>query len=574
MTALPEKWQIVSWQKKDEQHARIPSAWLLKSSPSPDVKTYIDIPRKSGILSKEEIRITEEYDGTGLAEAIRKRELTSVDVVRAFSKRAAIAHQLTNCLTEILFSEALVRAAKLDAHLDSGKSPLGPLHGVPVSLKDTFKIKGYDASIGLAALSFKPAEENSVLVDNLLGAGAVLYCKTNVPQTLMALDSHNNTFGRTLNPFNTLVTAGGSSGGEGALLGMRGSVLGVGTDVGGSIRIPAMCNGTFGIKPSWQRIPYAGQEGGQLPAVSKVGIPASAGPLAHSMRDIELFFKAVLEQKPWEQDPDVLPTPWSALSSVAGRRLRVGVVKRDGVMEPHPPILRLLDEVAGSMRVAGIEVIEMDIAPLFSQCQSLANALFGVEGGNAIFDILESTNEPLSPWLSTRLRRKKAFSLDKTRELHAKRTELQRQFLRIWKDASGGEIDAFICPVAPHPVPPIDRWNGVSYTSSFVLLDYPAGVIPVRKFDKTDMQGEMAETKAIGSWDKTNRELCKLGSLLITVWILIQWLGTEIDRSVYIGTPLCIQVVAQKMEERKLCEVMTAISEAIHGSEKKLSSRL
>jgi amidase len=196
-------------------------------------------------------------------------------------------------LTEIFFQDALKRAEELDAHLDAKKPPLGPLHGVPVSLKDTFKVKGYDASIGLAALCFQPATENSTLVDILLSSGAVLYCKTNIPQTLMALDSHNNVFGRTLNPLNIAITPGGSSGGEGALLGLRGSILGVGTDVGGSIRIPAMCNGTYGMKPSWERVPYAGQEGGMLPGTTKVGLPASAGPLAHSVRDIELFFRAV-----------------------------------------------------------------------------------------------------------------------------------------------------------------------------------------------------------------------------------------------------------------------------------------
>ena len=132
----------------------------------------------------------------------------------------------------------------------------------------------------------------------------------------MALDSHNNIFGRTINPLNTAVTAGGSSGGEGALIAMRGSILGVGTDVGGSIRIPAMCDGTFGIKPSWERIPYAGQEGGALPGASKVGIPASAGPLAHSMRDIELFFSAVSAQQPWTTDADVVPLPWTPSSKL------------------------------------------------------------------------------------------------------------------------------------------------------------------------------------------------------------------------------------------------------------------
>lgn len=464
------------------------------------------------------------------------------------------------------------RAEELDAHLDAKKPPFGPLHGVPVSLKDTFKVRGYDASIGLAALCFKPAAENSVLVDCLLGAGAVLYCKTNIPQTLMALDSHNNIFGRTLNPLNTAVTAGGSSGGEGALLAMRGSILGVGTDVGGSIRIPAMCDGTFGVKPSWERLPYAGQEGGALPGASKIGIPASAGPLAHSMRDIELFFRAVSEQRPWRQDPDVSPLPWSSLASLggAGRTLRIGVVRRDGVIEPHPPIARLLDEVKQKLQRNGVEVVEMDITPLFSQCQSLANGMFNVEGANAMFDLLESANEPLSPWLSTRLRRKTPVALPKAQELHGRREELRKKFLSVWKDQHG-EIDAFICPVAPHPVPPIDRYNGVSYTSSFVLLDYPAGTVPVRTFTKEDMKGEMPNTKPLGNWDKANRELCKCyETSIVSVGVVLMVLktGTNFDRSVYLNTPLCVQVVAPKLEEEKLVQAMSAIDAALKGNER------
>ncbi|KAF2683550.1 amidase [Lentithecium fluviatile CBS 122367] len=554
---IPAKWQLISWQKKDEQFNRIPTDWRLPQLPSEDVTNYLDIPRKCGLLSQKELHITELYDAASLAEAIKTRKLKCIDVARAFCKRAAIAHQLTNCLTEILFDDAIRRASELDAHLDAGKPPLGPLHGVPVSLKDTFKIKDYDASIGLAALCFEPAQENAVLVDNLLAAGAVLYVKTNVPQTLMALDSHNNIFGRTLNPINTAVTAGGSSGGEGALLAMRGSVLGVGTDVGGSIRIPAMCNGVFSIKPSWERIPYAGQESGIPPAIAKLGIPASAGPLAHSMRDIELFFRVVADQKPWEMDPDVVPSAWTVLPNLKGRKLRVGIVRRDGVIDPHPPILKVLDEVKIKMLSAGIEVIEMDITPLFSKCQSLANAMFGVEGGNAIFDVMESADEPLSPWLQSRLRRKPPLSLEKTRELHARRTDLQKQFLKIWKDAHGQEIDAFVCPVAPHPVPPIDRWNGTSYTSSFVLLDYPAGVVPVRAFEKRDMNGKLSAAKPIGSWDKANREL---------------W--TQVDRSIYIGTPLSVQVVAPKLQERRLCEVMSAIDDALKRGSASPSAKL
>ncbi|KAL5451263.1 hypothetical protein PMIN07_008650 [Paraphaeosphaeria minitans] len=352
-------------------------------------------------------------------------------------------------------------------------------------------------------------------------------------------------FGRTLNPLNTAVTAGGSSGGEAALLRMRGSVLGVGTDVGGSIRVPAMCEGLYSVKPSDGRVPYAGQEGGSKPAVGKLGVNASAGPMTHSIRDIELFFEAVSEQKPWKLDPDVIPGPWNSFSSLAGRRLRVGVVRRDGVVEPLPPITRLMEDAAVTMRKSSIEVVELDITPVFSKCHSLINALMGVEGGNSMFDLLESFDEPLSPWIQPRMRRKEPVAFEQLRELHAQRSQLQKEALQIWK-----RVDAFICPVAPHPVPEIDKYNAASYTSSFVLLDYPAGTVPVRLFEKNDEQGDMTRVPVLGSWDKRNREL---------------W--SRVDRSVYIGTPLCIQVVAPKLEERRLYEAMLAIDSALKADE-------
>ncbi len=97
-------------------------------------------------------------------------------------------------------------------------------------------------------------------------------------------------------------------------------------------------------------------------------------------------------------------------------------------------------------------------------------------------------------------------------ELHAQRMELETAMLNIWKDPKiGRRIDAIICPVAPHPTPPIDRWNAVGYTSTFVLLDYPAGTLPVRDVTESDLEGEI-ENEALGSWDKVNRGLCKCAS--------------------------------------------------------------
>jgi amidase len=502
-------WQAIAQRKQAERKSRIPKEWLLSSLPSSDVLDLRSIPRTCGILTPKELQITENHDATSLAQTIRSRTLTAEAVTIAFCKRAAIAQQVCNCLTEIFFSDAIARARYLDReYLTTGKT-LGPLHGVPISLKDTFKVKGYDASIGIASLAENPAKENSLLVDILLDQGAVIYCKTNIPQTLMALDSDNNIFGRVLNPRNGKVTAGGSSGGEGALIAMRGSVLGVGTDIGGSIRIPAMCGGLYGIKPSAQRVPYVRQENGTRKGASKIGLSASAGPLAGSMRDCELFLNAISNARPWEQDPSIAYGLWEEQGAMVKKPL-LGVIRTDGLITPLPPVSKVLEETVRALRKSGVEVVEIN-APAFKRCQSLANSFFSIDGGNFMFDLLEKTGEPLTNWLSTRLRRKAPISLQNLVEFHAKKIELETEMLKIWKDPKTGRtIDAFICPVAPHPVPPIDRWNGVSYTSSFVLLDYPAGSLPVRDFTISDLKGELGDSKPLGSWDKINMDLCEL----------------------------------------------------------------
>lgn len=102
------------------------------------------------------------------------------------------------------------------------------------------------------------------------------------------------------------------------------------------------------------------------------------------------------------------------------------------------------------------------------------------------------------------MRRKTPATVDTLRDLRAQKTKLQNDFLKYWKTADGRRIDVMTCPVAPHPVPPIDRWNGIGYTSSFVLLDYPAASIPVQPVNKADLVEEM-DGEVLGPWDKVNR---------------------------------------------------------------------
>jgi Asp-tRNA(Asn)/Glu-tRNA(Gln) amidotransferase A subunit family amidase len=402
----------------------------------------------------------------------------------------------------------------LDAYQRRTGKLVGPLHGLPISVKDTFKITGCDTTIGLAALAYKPATENSTLVDLLLSLGAVIIAKTNIPQTLASLDSTNSIFGRTLNPINRRLTAGGSSGGEGVLVAMRGSAIGIGTDIGGSIRVPAMCNGIYGFKPSNGRVPFGGQENGNPEGKGRSGIQAVAGPIARSVADIDVLMREIVPRAEL-YDHECIPGCWpSQPPQNKPQKFTVGVLRSDGRITPLPPIARIIEEVAQTLgRTEGIEVVEIPAPKELGECQSIANALMAADGNDFMVDLIERTGEPLMPWLATRFKRGTPKTLAQLFKLQQRRSHIEKALMKLWTlgPGKGRRIDAIIHPVAPHPVPEMDRWNAVGYTSSFVLLDWPAGTIPVRNFTEADLElGKEMDSPVLTSWDERNRELCKL----------------------------------------------------------------
>ncbi|RHZ62322.1 putative general amidase [Aspergillus thermomutatus] len=580
----------VSQRKLAELDARIPSEWRLSDSQIPpgmlspaesvtNVKQYervnvMDVPRTCGLLSGRELEITEEYDARALLRAIADKRLTAEEVTTAFCKtkamqRAAVAHQLTRCLTEPLFDRALQRARDLDAHLHRTGRPLGPLHGLPVSVKDCFHIAGVDSSIGIAALASRPATEDAPLVQLLTALGAIVLAKTNVPQTMGALDSANFVFGRTLNPLSRRLSAGGSSGGEGVLVALRGCMVGFGTDIGGSIRVPAMCTGVYGFKPSVGRVPCGGQENGQIPGKGRIALQAVAGPIARSVGDLAAVMEEIVPRAELFGE-DCVPGSWAGEFPRAGpgvqrRHVTIGVLRSDGLVQPLPPVARVLDEVARTLRrTPGVEVVEIPVPAALAQCQGLAGRLMGVDDGSAMLDLLERTGEPLIPWLQGRMKRGKALSVVQLAQLQAQRSALEKELLSLWmRDGdklAGRGVDAIIHPVAPHPVPEIDRYNAVGYTSSFVLLDYPAGVIPVRRFRETDLElGKEMTAPVLGSWDKANRQL---------------WNEKTVDRRVYLDSPLSIQVVTPKQHDYELYRAMEIIDRAVRAEEHKTVAKL
>ncbi|KAL1847481.1 hypothetical protein Plec18167_005131 [Paecilomyces lecythidis] len=560
---IPQEWRLPA-------HL-IPSGMLSAADSVAKAKEYgrinvVDVPRTCGLLTTREIEVTEKWDAKGLLLEAARGRLSAEEIATAFCKRAAVAHQLTRCLTEPLFASAIKRGKELDEHLKHTGKTIGPLHGLPVSVKDSFNVKGVDSSIGIAALAFKPAKENAALVDLLLSLGAIIIAKTNVPQTLGALDSCNNVFGRTLNPLNRQLTAGGSSGGEGVLVAMHGSMVGFGTDIGGSIRVPAMCNGIYGFKPSNGRVPYGGQESGQLDGKGRVSLQPVAGPLARSVEDLGVVMKEIVPRAELFGE-DCVPGKWESEAALkphgSSRKFTVGLLRSDGIVEPLPPVVKVLDEVAQILReTEGIEVVEIPVPPIFKKCQGLAGRLMDVDGGGKMMELLESTSEPLIPWLKGRVGRGKPITVTKLYQLQAERSKIEKEMLKLWTSPDGTRdrnynhgrhIDAIICPVAPHPVPEIDRYNAVGYTSSFVLLDYPAGALPVRPFRESDQEsGKEMTAQVLGSWDKRNREL---------------WNEKTVDRRVYLDSPLSVQVVTPKLHDYDLFQAMQIIDRALRYHE-------
>ena len=156
------------------------------------------------------------------------------------------------------------------------QQPPGMLHGLPVSIKECFKIAGQDTTIGVAKKCGLPSADDAVIVKVLRRQGAIVFARTNIPQTMLSYECGNPIYGTTLNPYDLQRSPGGSSGGEGALIGSHGSILGVGTDIGGSCRIPAAYSGCCGFKPTAGRLSGVGAVPG---TPGQEGVKSTAGPM-------------------------------------------------------------------------------------------------------------------------------------------------------------------------------------------------------------------------------------------------------------------------------------------------------
>lgn len=293
-------------------------------------------------------------------------------------------------------------------------------------------------------------------------------------------DSENNIFGRTLNPHNTNLTAGGSSGGEGALVALRGSILGVGTDIAGSIRIPALCCGVYGFKPTADRVPFGGQVSIALEGLP--GLKPCAGPLAHSIADLQLFMKCVVgEGNAWEYDHTAVAAPWNSsprASNVRNGGLTIGVLAEDKHFPLHPPVKRALEEAVKALNRAGHRIVR-----IYNQDKDNMSVAYASRIAFQYFtygpheDYIGASGEPLVN--SVAKRASPMFSgpwpveqeqepLTKIHNLHEARQQVSEVWRQTWVEQ---KLDVVLAPGAQNTAVAYDTSGWPPYTVLWNLLD-------------------------------------------------------------------------------------------------------
>ncbi|KAJ9612646.1 hypothetical protein H2200_004243 [Cladophialophora chaetospira] len=556
-------WESRAKAKREAILDSIPEKWRLQKIPSPEEQKDVTGSYIQQFLNDKEIAITE-TDAVGIAEKVAAGEWSAVDVTEAFCHRASLAHQLVNCLHETFFDAAVASAKDLDEYYAKKKKTIGPLHGVPVSLKDQFHVKDVETTMGyvgwIGTFEGKPDDprkgtHESEMVRELRALGAVLYCKTSVPHTLMSGETVNNIIGYTWNPKNRYLCSGGSSGGEGALIGLKGSPGGFGTDIGGSIRIPAAFNGLYGIRPTSGRLPYEGMANsmdGQNTVLSVVG------PLATTARGVRLLTKAILSEKPWLYDPGVVEMPWrdaqeqailDILKSTSDKgQLSFAVLKSDGIVTPQPPVARAVSMVAEALSKAGHKIIEWK-PPSHKTLLDLTFKTWAYDGGKDIHDSFALSGEDISPQV-------KSIYGDKAREqftaaqIAANNVDLRRfrkEYMEYWNSTAqetgnGQPVDGIISPLAPYPAARRKLYKYYGYSAWVNGLDYTSVVLPVTASDKTVDKYE-AEYTPIGDLDKD--------------------VFDAYDADLYDGAHVSVQIVGRRYTEEKTLAIAEYIGQLL-----------
>jgi amidase len=420
-----------------------------------------------------------------MATAIRARKVSPVELVEAHLARIEKLNPSLNAFVYVDADGARAQAKAAEEVLASPNSgaEIGPLHGVPISMKSSVDVAGWKAECGTVLRTNYVASEDAPLVSRLRKAGAILIGTTNVPEFLMAYETDNLLYGRTNSPWDLSRTPGGSSGGEAAAIASGCSAGGVGSDGGGSIRIPAHFSGICGLKPTPGRIPSTGHYPVSAGPFAQLGV---VGPMARTIKDMAILFEVMAG--PDIGDPASAPVPIRRKSAEQIRRLRVRYFEDDGVTPVTAETAAAVGKAAEALRQQGFAVEQWRPRNLERVWQLWWN-LFGRGVQMAFAPTVEGREEELSPMYRDFRAMVAAQPPMNAQELL--NTLLGRDALRGMLLEKMEEFPILLCPVCAIPAfrhrerewnvegKKVEYLKAMSYSQWFNILGNPAAVVPV-----------------------------------------------------------------------------------------------
>ncbi|HYV06700.1 MAG TPA: amidase [Blastocatellia bacterium] len=416
---------------------------------------------------------------TRLAEIIRAKEASPVEVVEAHIRRIEEVNPKLNAFVTTTFDRARSEAHSAE-HKIARRESVGPLHGVPISIKDTFETAGVRTVAGSRLLENNIPDRDAPVVARLKQAGAIVLGKTNVPEFAMDFRSENLVFGRTSNPWDLGRVPGGSSGGEGAAIASGCSSAGVGSDLGGSIRVPAHFCGIVGLKPTPGRIPVTGH----IPlCVGPFALGNSNGPLARTVEDLGLMLKVLAGFDP--ADPQSAPVPVRDSRSIEARKLRVMWHTNNGFAPVTAATRDTVERAAKALADRRLEVEERRPAGI-ERAFELWYAFLGQAGVPGIVNLYNGREELMGPLMQALKAIVQPLTADQFLGAW-----IGRDLLRASVVTEMMDYPIILAPVTSMPAFEHDHQGGFtiegqeieylsafSYTMTYNLLGLPGAVVP------------------------------------------------------------------------------------------------
>lgn len=417
-----------------------------------------------------------------IASEIRAKSISPIEVARIHLERIERLNPKLNAFVDWQPGRVLDQARDAEKAVLRGDA-LGPLHGVPLSIKASIDVAGHRCEAGTRLRAGYVAAADAPLVARLRSAGAVILGVTNTPELLMAWETDNLLYGRTNNPWDLTRTAGGSSGGESAAIAAGLSAGGVGSDGGGSIREPAHFTGICGLKPTPGRIPSTGhfpKSGGPFALLGVVG------PMARTVADLKLLFEATAG--PDDGDPSSAPVPLRKIHEAEFLTTGIGFFEDDGRTPVTPETRLAVRHAANLLSHSGFQVDAFRPDGL-EEARQLWWKFFGTAGGMILGPMLSGRESELSPILrefSSWTAAESAHTGDSLLATWLGRDELREKVLLQMR-----KFPVLLCPTAAIPafrhgerewqvegktVKYLDAW---SYCECFNLLGFPAAVVPM-----------------------------------------------------------------------------------------------